>query len=59
MAKNIYKGLRDSRGCTDAKCTEEAQVSDVRDPHPIRATNQVVGIIGYGWGSVIGRKLAR
>ena len=28
-------------------------------PHPIRATNQVVGIIGYGWGSVIGRKLAR
>ena len=29
------------------------------DPHPIRATNQVVGIIGYGWGSMIGQELAR
>ena len=28
-------------------------------PHPIKATNQVVRIIGYGWGSVIGPKLAR
>ena len=28
-------------------------------PHPIKATNQVVGITGYGWGSVIGQKLAR
>ena len=29
-------------------------------PHPIRATNQVGGMIGYGWGSVvIGRKKAR
>ena len=28
-------------------------------PHTTRATNQVVGIIAYGQGPVIGRKMAR
>ena len=37
----------------------ENLLSRARDPQPIRATDQVVGIIGHGRGSVIGWKLAR
>ena len=35
------------------------QANEGQYPHPTRATNQVLGIIGYGRGPVIGRKLAR
>ena len=43
-------------GCASSRLDHGSRVELFA--HPIRATNQVVGIIGYGRGSVIGRKLA-